>query len=511
MKGYYNGNKLTKVRDNAVHDAYNGATDFYTDNKEKEYPLTYNSAGSLVSDAGRKIAKIQYDSNNNPTRIQFTNGNVTKYVYSATGEKLRVIYQTAIPNIEVAIGSKKELDSTEIKCTETVDYLLGGALTIRNGRIDKYQFEEGYCKARKAGNKDYFTFCYYDQDHLGNIRQVTQDYNGMSKGKVIQTMNYYPFGAEFCDNSTKSYVQNHKYNGKEFDNMHGLNTYDYGARQYNPVTARWDRMDQLSEDYYPYSPYNDCLNNPVKNIDPDGNSPTIATGLIGAACGAIIGGAIEAGTQLYNNGKITNWRAVGGAAVQGGITGGVAGLTCGASLVVTAGTAATANVAGGYLNSKIQGSQYSLNNAIGDFTIGGVFGTGGKLIGNGLNSLANNSPIKDAASKLTNVAHRALTTLGDGKGSVYGTKAHGLFSSMAEGMKVGKYQIKTEVSYLNGQIVKHGTKGSARIDAGLYNSKGQLVAVFDLKTGGASLTAKQVAHIQKQTRTNVEVIEIRGK
>ncbi len=45
---------------------------------------------------------------NNPVRIQFTDGNVTKYVYSATGEKLRVIYQTAVPNITVAIGSARE-------------------------------------------------------------------------------------------------------------------------------------------------------------------------------------------------------------------------------------------------------------------------------------------------------------------------------------------------------------------------------------------------------------------
>ena len=39
------------------------------------------------------IAKIEYDYGNNPVRIQFTNANVTKYVYSATGEKLRVILQ----------------------------------------------------------------------------------------------------------------------------------------------------------------------------------------------------------------------------------------------------------------------------------------------------------------------------------------------------------------------------------------------------------------------------------
>ena len=270
----YSGNKLTKVRDNAVHDAYNGATDFYTESKEKEYPLTYNNAGSLVSDAGRKIAKIQYDSNNNPVRIQFTNGNVTKYVYSATGEKLRVIYQTSVypENAEiVAIGKTKELTKEEERCTETVDYLLGGALTLRNGRIDKYQFEEGYCQAKKVSDdsKDDFDFYYYDQDHLGNIRQVTGD-DGSKQGEVIQKMNYYPFGAEFCDLNRVSYVQNHKYNGKEFDHMHGLNTYDYGARQYNPVTGRWDRMDPLCEKYYSTSPYAYCLNNPVRFIDPDG-------------------------------------------------------------------------------------------------------------------------------------------------------------------------------------------------------------------------------------------------
>lgn len=267
----YSGNKLTKVRDNAVHDAYNGATDFYTESKEKEYPLTYNNAGSLVSDAGRKIAKIQYDSNNNPVRIQFTNGNVTKYVYSATGEKLRVIYQTSVypENAEiVAIGKTKELTKEEERCTETVDYLLGGALTLRNGRIDKYQFEEGYCQAKKVSdaNKDDFDFYYYDQDHLGNIRQVTMD-DGASKGTVIQKMNYYPFGGEFNDLNAVSYVQNHKYNGKEFDNMHGLNTYDYGARQYNPVTGRWDRIDPLSEKYYSTSPYGYCRNNPIMRID----------------------------------------------------------------------------------------------------------------------------------------------------------------------------------------------------------------------------------------------------
>ena len=52
--------------------------------------------------------------------------------------------------------------------------------------------------------------------------------------------------------------------------MHGLNTYDYGARQYNPVTARWDRMDPLCENFYSTSPYVYCGNNPSNMVDYDG-------------------------------------------------------------------------------------------------------------------------------------------------------------------------------------------------------------------------------------------------
>ena len=52
--------------------------------------------------------------------------------------------------------------------------------------------------------------------------------------------------------------------------MHGLNTYDYGARQYNSLLGRWDRIDPLCEKYYSVSPYAYCANNPILLIDPDG-------------------------------------------------------------------------------------------------------------------------------------------------------------------------------------------------------------------------------------------------
>ena len=139
------------------------------------------------------------------------------------------------------------------------------------GRIDRRQFDEGYCQATKYAynpGKDNFTFYCYNRDHLGSIRQVIKA-DG-SQGSIVQSMDYYPSGTQFCDGTTDSKVLYHKYNGKEFDKMHGINTYDYGARQYNPVLGRWDRVDPLSEKYYDVSPYTYCGNNPVRYIDPDG-------------------------------------------------------------------------------------------------------------------------------------------------------------------------------------------------------------------------------------------------
>jgi hypothetical protein len=85
--------------------------------------------------------------------------------------------------------------------------------------------------------KNCISFQERQKDYLGNNRMVID-----SDGNVLQRTDYYPFGMQFCDGSANNNdVQPYKYNGKELDKMHGLNTYDYGARQYNPITARWDR------------------------------------------------------------------------------------------------------------------------------------------------------------------------------------------------------------------------------------------------------------------------------
>lgn len=48
-----------------------------------------NKLEILTRDANKGIALIQYDLLGHPTRVQFTNGNITEYVYAADDRKLR--------------------------------------------------------------------------------------------------------------------------------------------------------------------------------------------------------------------------------------------------------------------------------------------------------------------------------------------------------------------------------------------------------------------------------------
>ena len=66
-------------------------------------------------------------------------------------------------------------------------------------------------------------------------------------------------GSRENDHATQPY----KYIGKELDRTHG-------ARDYDPVTGRWNVMDALAEKYNAWSPYVSCGDDPVNAVGPDG-------------------------------------------------------------------------------------------------------------------------------------------------------------------------------------------------------------------------------------------------
>ena len=264
----YDGNRLTGVSETASDYDFTGSFEYKKANGSQ---YIYNSNGSLVADRSRNIAYITYDANNNPQTIYFTNGNEIRYTYSGTGEKLCAKYYNAVPNVTRAFGVKPEgYPQSQIMCVYQYDYILGGSMVMYNGMIDKVLFDGGYAKGTPFSSTGYgFTLYYYNKDHLGNNREVVN-----ASGNVQQLTNYYPFGAPYTDPKAvvNASLQPYKYNGKELDLMHGLNTYDYGARQYYPILCRWDRVDPLCEKNPEISPYAYCANNPTNAIDPDGRS-----------------------------------------------------------------------------------------------------------------------------------------------------------------------------------------------------------------------------------------------
>ena len=237
----YNGNQLTKISDSVEDPTYVGAFNF-RDGADSSAEYTYDAVGNMTSDKNKGITSITYNVINQPQKITFYDGKTTEYVYSYDGTKLQTVHKTLQP----------QTSATTTYC---------GNMIYENGVLKQMLIDGGYVTFSGATPVYHF----YIQDHLGNNRVVAK-----ANGTVEQINHYYPYGGLMADICTGSDIQPYKYNGKELDRMHGLDTYDYGARQHNAATGRWDRMDQLAEENPEVSPYVYCHNNPINKIDPDG-------------------------------------------------------------------------------------------------------------------------------------------------------------------------------------------------------------------------------------------------
>jgi RHS repeat-associated protein len=294
----------------------------------------YNKNGALTYDFNRGITNIQYNVLNLPNQITFSGHNTTRYSYDATGMKHRVIHTTVENNVQIkrpqaivemefagdkgvsttksgstATNSSKEAFLNYSIVDETItDYC--NHVIYENGKIRKVLNPEGYTSlsykddfifARPIGLDDEFDMVdlgdkdisvtdgstglhlssgtmtaynpvymyhkYYLRDHLGNNRTVL-GVTGNSM-QVVQSTDFYPFGMPFDDGLAPE-IQPYKFGGKELDEMHGLNTYDQGFRQFGAVIPITDTMDPMLEKYYSTSPYAQWGNNPMRFVDPDG-------------------------------------------------------------------------------------------------------------------------------------------------------------------------------------------------------------------------------------------------
>ncbi len=110
------------------------------------------------------------------------------------------------------------------------------------------------------------------RDHLGSVRAVVDG----DTGTVIEASDYYPFGKRIPTPVTEPVAPTSQnrwhFSGKESQSFlsASIPLLDFGARMYDPITARWTAQDPLAEKYYAVSPYAYCIGNPISLFDPNG-------------------------------------------------------------------------------------------------------------------------------------------------------------------------------------------------------------------------------------------------
>ena len=266
----YAGNRLKKVTDRSTTPAFNNGFEF-KDGIDLPTEYEYDENGNLTKDLNKNITAIQYNCLNLPSRVMFANGNSISYLYDAAGRKLRTVHVL-------------EGDSV------TTDYC--GNVVYENGVPQILLTEVGYVSLTDG------KYHYYLKDHQGNNRVVVDE-----EGTVEEVNHYYPFGGVF---SSTGDAQPYKYNGKELDRKGGLDWYDYGARMYDAALGRFMKTDRFSEKYVSLSLYQYGANNPVNNIDVNGDSLLLNKTSVAEAMLAIYNG-LEDGTNLkmkFNNGVL---------------------------------------------------------------------------------------------------------------------------------------------------------------------------------------------------------------
>ncbi len=271
----YTGNQITGIFDYTVtQNSYNIKE--YQD-KNHVYGATtemsYDPNGNLTKDLDRDIVTIRYNLLNLPEIVQFKNGNQIRNLYDAGGQKLKTTFSTLGTPIVVPVNSIGNIGNPD-NCSDFIngtDYIANFEYSFSNDCGD-YQHDlnriyniEGYVTGLYVSTGS--SYFYFRKDHLGNNREVWNATNNTT----VQRTQYYPSGVPWVSNTGDNpWLQNKKYNGKEFVEMHGLDEYDSEARWFYPAIMRTTTLDPLAEKYYSISPYAWCGNNPVGMVDPDG-------------------------------------------------------------------------------------------------------------------------------------------------------------------------------------------------------------------------------------------------
>jgi RHS repeat-associated protein len=256
------------------------------------YNYSYDQLGNILQmgSSGQWTRSFIYSTLNNCLTGHNQSQSTPDYTYDAHGNML------SMPNVTNMVWSHKdELISAENGSTFTSYYAydaegnrsrkvtVKGSVREERYYIGAYEIYRKYTNTtlnteRKSVNvaddekvflrRDGTLLRYQYDNHLGSACLELD-----ATGAVISYEEYHPFGTTSYRagrSETEVSLKRYKYCGKEKDEETGL--YYYGARYYASWLCRFVSVDPLKDKYPNISPYAYCANNPIKYIDPFGES-----------------------------------------------------------------------------------------------------------------------------------------------------------------------------------------------------------------------------------------------
>jgi RHS repeat-associated protein len=262
---------------NYTYDALDRLTNSESSGVNLNEALTYDDAGNISSlTRNGTVSNYSYTGN----QLNSVSGGISRtYAYDGNGNAQGDGSGNSISyNL---LNLPKSVTNSSAATLATYTYDVGGqklrATGVSGGNWDyangiiydgsgnlKYVLTD---EGRIVNNSETFRYVYDLKDHLGNVR-ASIDKDGNGNAELLQEDEYYAFGTRqgtFDASNGNTYL----YNGKEIQPDLN-NQYDYGARFYDPVIARWNVVDPLSEINRSWSPYRYGFDNPMRYIDPDG-------------------------------------------------------------------------------------------------------------------------------------------------------------------------------------------------------------------------------------------------
>ncbi len=293
--------------------------------------ITYDESGNPLSYKG---GALTWDERNRLKSSRNSTAYV-EYTYAQDGKPVK-----AVALISFGYVGTKELTYAEGRLYRQTVKLTN----VSGDVISETQTEYLYCGEEVIGLIYNGELYYYRKNLQGDIIAIVDE-----DGNVAATYKYDAWGNCSVSGSGVMSANPFRYRGYYWDDEAEL--YYLNTRWYDPETGRFISPDSINyldpESINGLNLYAYCLNNPVMNVDPTGESFILAMIIGGAIAGAIIGATVN-GVTAYSEG-VRGWDLA-GAIVAGAAVGGIAGGIIGAGVGTLFGGAAVGGalaIAGG--------------------------------------------------------------------------------------------------------------------------------------------------------------------